>query len=90
MEYPVGCNSLGNLYAKGQGVRQSYTKAAELYKKSCEGYAGGCFNLGVLYAKGQGVRQNFTKAKELFGKTCFMRLDAKGCELYNLLSKAGY
>ena len=85
-----GCNNLGDLYAKGQGVRQSYIKAKELFEKSCDmGCANGCNNLGFLYAKGQGVRQSYIKAKELFGKSCDMG-NAAGCKNYAVLNEHGY
>uniref|UniRef100_UPI0026F2B4C3 tetratricopeptide repeat protein n=1 Tax=Campylobacter showae TaxID=204 RepID=UPI0026F2B4C3 len=32
-----GCNNLGTLYVKGQGVNQDYQKAAQLYQKACDG-----------------------------------------------------
>jgi len=42
---------------------RDYSKAAALYKKSCDGeVAKGCVNLGSLYANGQGVEQNKIKA----------------------------
>ena len=48
---------------------KEYTKAADLYKKACDGeYASGCVALGFMYDKGQDVRQNNIIAKKLFGK----------------------
>ena len=38
----ISCGSLGFLYDNGQGVRQDYKKASELYSKACDmGEAGG-------------------------------------------------
>lgn len=55
----IGCHNLGALYNNGQGVRQDFKKASELYQKACDLGAGeGCFNLGIMLVKGQGVRQN--------------------------------
>ena len=55
-----GCFNLGNLYAKGQGVKQDYEKATKLFEQACHGGdERGCYNLGVLYDKGQGVKQNY-------------------------------
>ncbi|WP_258864556.1 tetratricopeptide repeat protein [Helicobacter sp. MIT 01-3238] len=59
------CYNLGNMYYNGEGVRQDYHKAVELYKKACDmKYADACNNLGVLYGNGQGVRQNSSTAKQ--------------------------
>ena len=53
MGYALGCNNLGVLYAKGQGVRQSYTKAKELFGKACDmGYEKGCKNYAILNKAG--------------------------------------
>ena len=50
---------------------KEYDKAAELYKKACDGgNMSGCFNLGIMYASGNGVEKNFGKAAELFKKAC--------------------
>jgi len=73
------------MYKNGEGVKQDYFKAAELYQKVCDGgYAEGCFKLGVRYIKGEGVNQNYKKAKELFGKSCDMGYQ-KGCILAKYL-----
>jgi len=57
----------------------NYTKAAELYKESCDmGQPAGCYNLGFLYGKGQGVNQNYKKAAKLIKESCDMGY-TKGC-----------
>ena len=74
-----GCFNLGNSYYNGQGVRQDYKKASELYKKACDlGNGSGCNNLGVLYKNGRGVRQDYKKANELYQKACDLG-DGGGC-----------
>lgn len=76
------CLNLGNLYYDGDGVKQDYKKASELFGKSCEmGYANGCVLLGFLYQYGEGVRQNDNKAMEFFGKACDLGYQ-KGCDKY--------
>ncbi|ETD24248.1 tetratricopeptide repeat protein [Helicobacter macacae] len=84
------CFNLGNnLYYKGQGVRQDYAKAAELWKKACDMKNGdACNGLGVLYAKGQGVRQNLSTAKQYYGKACDLG-NQVGCDNYKLLHNQG-
>ena len=98
--YEIGCNkvsdmqsqscfNLGLMYVEGQGVRQDYHKAAELYKKACDiDHALACNNLGALYGKGQGVRQNRSIAKQYFGKACDLG-DQQGCDNYKELNKNG-
>ena len=77
-------------YAKGQGVKQDYKKAIELFKKACDlGDATGCYNLGVFYAKGQGVKQDYKKAAELFKKACDSG-NVIGCHNYIIIKKLGY
>ena len=86
----ISCGSLGFLYVKGQGVKQDYEKASELYSKACDmGEANGCFNLGVSYDNGQGVRQDKRTAKEYFGKACDLG-DQGGCNNYKILNEQGW
>ena len=85
-----GCYNLGLLYGNGQGVRQNYQKAAELWQKACDsGKAEGCYNLGVCYEDGQGVKQNFSTAKQYYGKACDLGLQL-GCDDHRMLNKKGY
>ena len=47
---------LGSIYAKGQGVAQSYAEAAKWYRQAADqGHAGAQTALGELYEAGQGV-----------------------------------
>jgi len=78
------------MYNLGQGVKQDYFKAVELFQKACDGGdAAGCYNLGIMYMNGQGVKQDYAKAKELFGKACDMKLQS-GCDGYRILNEKGY
>lgn len=88
-EQALSCYNLGVSYTKGQGVRQDYHKAHELYKKACDMKVGeACINLGVLYYKGQGVRQNSSTAKQYFGKACDLG-NQMGCDNYRELNNQG-
>ena len=79
------CFNLGLMYIKGEGVRQDYHKAHELYKKSCDmKYGRACNNLGVLYDKGLGIRQNLSTAKQYYGKACDLGFQER-CDNYKLL-----
>jgi TPR repeat protein len=58
--------NLGILYQEGQGVAQSYERAAELYKQAADqGHAGAQFNLGYLNLGGKGVPQDVARAVAL-------------------------
>ena len=75
------------MYYNGEGVKQDYFKAIELWQKaSKQRNARAQYNLGVMYAKGQGVRQNYTKAKEYFGLACDNKNQA-GCDMYRKLNQ---
>jgi len=59
--------NLGCCYDTGEGVPQSYERAAELWKQAAaKGHAKAQHNLGVLYRDGQGVPQSYDRAVELF------------------------
>lgn len=54
---------LGWMYANGEGVEQSYEKAAEYYQLAADqGVPAAMNNLGVLYELGQGVEQSLEMA----------------------------
>jgi uncharacterized protein len=56
------CN-LGVLYAKGQGVVQSYSEAVKWFRKAAEqGYADAQYNLAVMYYTGEGVPMDEVEA----------------------------
>lgn len=85
---------LGKLYSDGKGVRQDYTKAAELYLKAANtNYADfsstkalAQFNLGILHINGYSVRQSKITAKEWFGKSCDNGYQ-NGCDEYRKLNQ---
>jgi TPR repeat protein len=61
--WAVAQTGLGDLYANGQGIGQSYEEAARLYKLAADqGLAEAQTNLGALYANGQGVGQSYEEA----------------------------
>jgi len=58
------------MYYHGQGVDQSYERAAEYYETAArQGHANAQFNLGLFYANGQGVEQSNETARELWMKS---------------------
>ncbi len=56
-------NDLGNMYANGTEVEQSYKEALKLFESAAKkGYAEAQFNLGTMYQNAIGVEQDFEKA----------------------------
>ena len=53
------------MYAKGQGVEQSYEKAVEYYRQAAEqGNATAQCNLGMMYYHGRGVEKSMEMAEK--------------------------
>ena len=74
------CNSLGLIYANGEGVPQDQLRAAGLYRQACDGgNPPGCTNLGYVYAHGLGVSADQSHALRLYQDGCSGG-DAAGCE----------
>lgn len=56
---PEALNTLGNAYANGQGMPQSYPEALRLYQRAADrGSAAASFNLGMLTELGRGTAAN--------------------------------
>jgi TPR repeat protein len=61
--------SIGDMYAKGQGVEKSPQKAVEWYRKVANrDFAEGFTRLGVMYRKGEGVSKDYVEAYKWFSK----------------------
>ena len=85
---PAFCFSLARCYDRGQGVPQSFSKAAALYRRACDaGYAQACHNLAVDYDLGTGVTQNKSRAVALYKKAC---QGGVGAACFNLGNAFGY
>ncbi len=64
---PEAANNLGELYARGLGVRRNYSRAMELFEISAEqGNAYAQTNLGLHYSQGLGARRDFSQAYKWF------------------------
>lgn len=60
-------NNIAYLYEHGYGVKQSYTRAIEWYKKAAaQDSAEAKHNLGMLAFNGYGMRQDYMAAKRYF------------------------
>ncbi len=67
----LGCAAMGQLFANGSGVTQSYAQAMEYYQKGCElGVGNSCTSLGFGYAKGITGAASPQKAYDAFQKGC--------------------
>lgn len=67
----------------------NYTKAAELFGKTCDGgYAEACSCLGLMYVTGDGVSADKSIAKDFFEKA-FTAGGNGGCKGYRILNEAG-
>src|SRR5579872_275562 len=61
--------SLAKRYAKGNGLPQDYSKAAEYMRKAAEqGYALAQNDLGAYYARGLGLKQDYAEAARWYRK----------------------
>lgn len=60
---------LGVLYALGQGVKQDYTHAAQLFKAAANGgVAEAQYNVAVMYSEGMGVKRDPVEAVNWYEK----------------------
>ncbi|MCK7616053.1 caspase family protein [Roseibium sediminicola] len=67
--YLAAWHNQGNLYAKGLGVPQNYTKAFEFFLYAAErGHPEDQHNIGVAYLLGRGVPVDHVAARQWFGR----------------------
>jgi hypothetical protein len=84
-----GCNNLGLMYYRGEGVAKDLNRAAELYKRACDaGGSGGCLNLGLMYLRGESVPKDPNRAADLFKRSCDENL-AQACTNLGLMYARG-
>ncbi len=58
---------VGNMYEKGQGVKQDYAEAVRWYKlAAAQGYASAQNTLGYMFKHGRGVVQDLAEAVRLY------------------------
>lgn len=77
----ISCDKLGKYYHNGLGVRQSYEKALQYWKKACDlGNGGGCFLTGGAYYNGKGVKKDLKTAIKFFAKSCELEYGG-GCDM---------
>jgi len=74
-----GCNNLGEMYRRGEGVETDMAKAIEYYRKGCDGnHPVACVNLANRYKTGQGIEKDYITASQLYAKAC-VKDDWIGC-----------
>ncbi len=77
---PAACTDLGELLHRGLGGSTDYAKAAELFKKGCDGKDGrGCTRLGELIE--DGLVKGEEKPGALYKRACGLN-DPDGCLKY--------
>ena len=73
------CSLLGDLTAKGLGVRKDAVRAVSLYRSACSVEdAYGCVRAGLVLDRGDGAAKDTTVARSMFVRACDMH-DARGC-----------
>jgi TPR repeat protein len=84
-----GCNNLGLMYYRGEGVAKDLNRAADLYKRACDaGGPGGCLNLGLMYLRGESGPKDPNRAADLFKRGCDGNL-AQACTNLGLMYARG-
>jgi hypothetical protein len=85
--------SLGTLYAVGQGVPQDYGKASEWFHRAADaGNTDAMYNLGVLYRDGKGRRQGRwegSRVDSLGSVSKYSSTSACQCALLTVISGMG-
>lgn len=65
----LACQKLGEIYANGIGVRQSFREVLQYHRRVCDlGLTLGCSKLGAQYVLGQGTQQSSCGAAKLLKK----------------------
>jgi len=65
------CETLGDLYYEGQGVRSNWFTARSYYEKACKDKQyKSCFYLGEMYRRGEGGKTDDTTSSSLFKTAC--------------------
>ena len=71
---PASCSHAGDSYREGRGVSRDLRRAADLYRRGCDGNrAAACAGLSALLRRGDGVARDPTRGFALLEKAC--RLD---------------
>lgn len=85
----ASCEKLGIFYYNGLGVRQSYKKSLQYYKKACDlGSGDSCFSVGEIYHKGKGVEKDLNYAMKLVIKSCELK-SSFGCAALGAMYEYG-
>lgn len=82
------CTNLGVMYRRGQGVKRSFPRAAQLLLEGCDGGNGlGCSNLGLMYWYGVMPKDDH-RAAALFQRGCDEG-DNNGCRVLGFMYENG-
>jgi TPR repeat protein len=83
----IGCVQLGNDYLNGAGVAKDEARAAEFFRKACDGGLGwGCSRIGWMYQTGHGLAKDEALAAKFLRQACDMG-HAASCENLQRLAR---
>jgi TPR repeat protein len=83
------CFELADMYRRGLGGDQDYDKAADNYRKACNGkLAKACSGLAYLTIHGRGMEADPVQARQLYDKACDYG-DVSGCAAYGNMVYTG-
>ncbi|MEO8699758.1 MAG: tetratricopeptide repeat protein [Kofleriaceae bacterium] len=73
---PSGCDWLGDMYKDGNGTKQDFAKAFQLWKQGCDGTKdetmspSACRSLAFAYVRGEGVAKDLKAGVKAFVRAC--------------------
>jgi hypothetical protein len=74
-----GCDALGAMYLKGEGVSRDAVQAANYLAKACDGrVATACSNVGFMYYSGDGLPRDSERGLSYLQRSCELGY-ANGC-----------
>jgi hypothetical protein len=69
--WPVGCEDLGAIFLKGDGVPRDPGRAAVSFERSCDlGLATACANLGLMHYSADGLPKDEQKGLDYLQRAC--------------------
>jgi hypothetical protein len=71
----TGCDDLGALFLRGQGIPRDAGRAAAAFERACDGgLAIGCSNLGLMHYSADGIPKDTTKGLAYLKQACGLGL----------------
>ena len=71
LDFLRGRSNLAFLKSEGEGVRRDPVRAAEFYRRACDGgIASGCYQFALLHVDGDGMPRDQALARESYRRAC--------------------